>query len=205
MRLRWGVAAALVFALAACSPPAPKVGGGAAGSECITDQLGLVGGPIALTRQDGQAVTQADFAGKPALLYFGFASCPDFCPSALQKLHDALGPRARDIQTILVSVDPERDTPEKLAAYVASDGFPEGLVGLTGSREAVAAAAKAFRVFHARSEDPSSALGYTIDHSRFLYLTDSSWRTVAMFRDTLPPAAISACIDQALSKAAPAG
>jgi protein SCO1/2 len=207
MRRRFGKRAAISLALllSACGAPAPKGETAAGLSGCITDQLTQVGGPIALTRQDGVAVTEADFKGKPALVYFGFATCPDFCPTALQKLHDTLGPRASEIQTIFITIDPERDTAEKMSAYVASNGFPAGLVGLTGSKEAIAAAAKAFKVFHARVDDPSSAIGYTMDHSRFMYLTDASWRTVAMFRDALSPAEINACIASALAPAKPPG
>jgi protein SCO1/2 len=101
----------------------------------------------------------------------------------------------------MVTVDPARDTPELLASYVASPAFPEGLRGLTGSPAQIEAATTAFKVYAQRRDDPGSAAGYVVDHSRLFYLMDRNWRPAAFFQDDLPPAAMAACIDHALAKA----
>jgi protein SCO1/2 len=184
--------------LAACAPAGPALP-----KACAISGLERVGGPIALVDETGRAVTQADFADKPTLLYFGFANCPDVCPTALQTLRamqDARGADATPINVALVTVDPERDTPEVLAQYVASPAFPAGLKGLGGTPEQVRAAADAFKVYAQRRDDPQSAAGYVVDHSRLLYLMDRQWRTAAMFQDSMPPADMAACVDHALAK-----
>ncbi|MES1201605.1 MAG: SCO family protein, partial [Pseudomonadota bacterium] len=120
---------------------------------CITQGLQSIGGPVALLDTNGHPVTQADItADGPAVLYFGFTHCPDACPTAMYSLAQALQqPGGYDIQPVLVSIDPERDTPAVMNAYVKTGGFPAGLVGLTGSPEQVRAAADAFRVVYSKS------------------------------------------------------
>jgi protein SCO1/2 len=192
-------AAVLAVALAACAPEVKGTSPAHGGADCTHGPLDQIGGPINLTRQDGARVTQAVFSGKPAIVYFGFASCPDFCPTALQKLDAVLAERADGLQPIFITIDPERDTPAFLARYSQSEAFPANLTALTGSQADIDAAAAAFKVFHAKAVDESSALGYTMDHSRFVYVLDGSWRTVTMFRDELTPKAMNACINAALS------
>jgi protein SCO1/2 len=188
--------AAVLLASAACS------GGGdeAVSARCVTDVPSVIGGPIALMDQTGRAVTQADFAGSPTLLYFGFASCPDICPTSLQAAGAALDQlEDTSVKVALVTLDPERDDQQTLAAYVESPIFPDGLIGLRGDRDAIDAAATAFRVVHRRRDDPDSALGYTIDHSSFFYLMDGDWRTRALFPSSLPPEEIARCIEIGLT------
>jgi protein SCO1/2 len=139
----------------------------------------LVGGPFTLTDQTGKRVTDRDFRGKFMLVYFGFTNCPDVCPTALQVMAaalDKLGPNAERITPVLVSVDPEHDTPSVLAAYVAS--FHPRLVGLTGSQSEIDAIAKAYRVYVKKVPDPKSTAGYTMDHSSIIYVLgpDGSYR-----------------------------
>jgi cytochrome oxidase Cu insertion factor (SCO1/SenC/PrrC family) len=90
---------------------------------------------------------------------------------------DKIGPKAQDITPVLITIDPERDKPEQLAMYVKS--FHPRLVGLTGSPEEIAAAAKAYRVYYKRVPDPKSSAGYTMDHSAFIYVMgpDGAFRT----------------------------
>jgi len=110
---------------------------------CITPTPPQIGGPISLLDETGAPITQAAFQGRPAIVYFGYAFCPDVCPLSLQSLNLALGQlgeAGQQIQPILISVDPERDTPAVLQRYVQSGGFPAGLRGLTGSPEMVVAA-----------------------------------------------------------------
>jgi len=108
-----------------------------------------IGGDFTLINQDGVTVTQDDFRGKAMLIYFGYAYCPDVCPTALQVMGSAMqsiGDKANNFQSVLITIDPDRDTPELLAQYVSSNGFPDGLIGLTGTKEQIATAAKAFSV-----------------------------------------------------------
>lgn len=130
-----------------------------------------VGGPFTLTDHTGKRVTDKDFLGKYMLLFFGFTNCPDICPSGLQVMTAALdkvGAKAADVIPIFVTLDAKRDTPEKLAQYLKS--FHPRLVGLTGTEEEVAAAAKAYRVYAQKVADESSPDSYSYDHSAIFYL-----------------------------------
>ena len=143
-------------------------------------QVAAIGGPFKLTDQNGKVVTDQDLKGRPTLVFFGFTNCPDVCPTALQVMAaalDKLGPNAERITPVLISVDPEHDTPALLAAYVAS--FHPRLVGLTGSPAEIDAVAKAYRVYVKKVADPKSTAGYTIDHSSIIYVVgpDGAYRT----------------------------
>jgi len=99
--------------------------------------------------ETGAPVSEADLLGKPHLIYFGFAFCPDICPTSLQKIGAAqqlMGKAGEDVGYVLMTVDPERDTPEKLAQYVSFDPFPRGLRGFTGSVEQVEGVKAAYKV-----------------------------------------------------------
>ena len=114
------------------------------------------------------------------LVFFGFTYCPDVCPTALQVMAaalDKLGPKAERITPVLITVDPERDTPAQLASYVKS--FHPRLVGLTGTPAEIDAVAKAYRVYVKKVPDPKSTAGYTIDHSSIIYVMgpDGAYRT----------------------------
>ena len=142
----------------------------------------LVGGPFTLVDHTGKTVTDQDFRGRFMLVYFGFTHCPDVCPSGLQVMAaalDKLGAKAEQVTPILMTVDPDRDTPEQLASYVPS--FHPRLVGLTGTPEQVAAALKAYRVYAKKVEDPKSAAGFTFDHTSLIYLMDRNGEYVAHF------------------------
>ncbi len=149
-----------------------------------------VGGPFELVDQTGAAVTEETYAGKVMLIYFGYTYCPDVCPFSLQIMAAAMDQldadqRAR-IQPILITVDPERDTPEQMASYVSSPAFPDGLVGLTGSEDQIAAVARAYRVVYQRAEDDSSA-DYLMDHSSIIYVMDGEGRFVDLFTSGVNP------------------
>lgn len=144
---------------------------------CILEGADAVGGPISLVDHNNARVTQGDFAGEPMVLYFGFTHCPDVCPTSLYLLAEALAePNGYDLQTAMVSLDPERDTPERMRAYVGTEGFPPGLIGLTGTAAQVGAAKAAFQVFSSRTAGPD----YTVDHSSMIYVLDRQWNTVAI-------------------------
>ncbi|MFV9503044.1 MAG: SCO family protein [Oscillochloridaceae bacterium umkhey_bin13] len=134
-----------------------------------------------LTDQSGQPFTLSEQQGKVTVLYFGFTSCPDICPAELSSLAAAmrdLGNDADAIQVALVSLDPERDTPERLAQYVSA--FDPRFVGLRGDEATLEPIIKDYGVYRARRELTGSALGYTIDHSGFVYMIDKAgrWRSV---------------------------
>ncbi|MPZ12599.1 MAG: hypothetical protein GEU89_20660, partial [Kiloniellaceae bacterium] len=129
-----------------------------------------VGGPFALVDHHGRAVTEANFRGRFLLIYFGYTSCPDVCPTELSKMAtalDSLGALAAEVQPLFITVDPARDSIEALADYVAR--FHPRLLGLTGSPEQIARAATAFGVHASRSSEAEDG-GYFMNHSLLTFL-----------------------------------
>ena len=142
-----------------------------AGRQVQSSGTALVGGPFSLVGADGKTVTDQDFRGRYMLVFFGFTHCPDICPAELQVIAEALdklGDKAAKVVPIFITVDPERDDPKTMGEYVKS--FGPNFVGLTGSPEAIAAAAKAYRVAYAKVENKENKDNYTIDHSALAYL-----------------------------------
>jgi protein SCO1/2 len=142
-----------------------------------------IGGPFTLVDHHGRTVTDADFRGRYMLIYFGYTFCPDVCPTSLSRNFEALdllGDKAEAIVPILISVDPERDTPEHLRDYVTF--FGDGLIGLTGSAEQIRAVADAYRVYYAKAKPESTDAPYLVDHSSFTYLMAPDGRFVQFFR-----------------------
>jgi cytochrome oxidase Cu insertion factor (SCO1/SenC/PrrC family) len=145
----------------------------------------LIGGPFTLTDHTGERVTNQDFRGRSMLVLFGFTFCPDVCPSALQVMSaalDRLGPKADRFVPILITVDPERDTPVQLASYVQS--FHPRLVGLTGTPAEIDAVVKAYRVYVRKVADPKSSAGYSIDHTSLIYVMGPDGAYVTHFAHT---------------------
>ena len=147
-----------------------------------------IGGPFTLIDQDGRTVTQADFAGRWMLVYFGYTYCPDVCPLGLTTIAEALDqvpePQRDRIVPVLVTVDPERDTPEVLKEYVAA--FGPQFEGLTGTPEQVAAALKTWRVYSRKAEAQPDG-SYLVDHSTFTYLMDPSGAYASHFSHGVTP------------------
>lgn len=165
---------------------------------CITPTPPQIGGPISLLDETGAPITQAAFQGRPAIVYFGYAFCPDVCPLSLQSLNLALGQlgeAGQQIQPILISVDPERDTPAVLQRYVQSGGFPAGLRGLTGSPEQVQAAAAAFKVGYRKDSEEKD---YTVSHLSSFFVIDGEWRVRGLLPASLAPKEAAVCIAAAL-------
>ncbi|MCW5882065.1 MAG: SCO family protein [Anaerolineae bacterium] len=130
-----------------------------------------------LTDHTGRPFSLADQRGKVVLLYFGFASCPDVCPSTLTdlaRMKRELGRDGNQVQVALITVDPNRDTPQVLADYVTV--FDPSFIGLHGSEEQVQQLMKQYGVTAVRKDLPGSALGYTIDHTAFVHVIDQSGR-----------------------------
>jgi len=148
----------------------------------ITSGQALIGGPFELVGKDGKTVTDKDFRGRYMLVFFGFTHCPDICPAELQVMSAALdkvGGEAGQVVPVFITVDPERDTPEVVTAYVENFG-PE-FVGLTGSPDAVAEAAKAYRVTYQKFQEEGAGENYSVDHSALVYLMGPDGKFVTHF------------------------
>jgi protein SCO1 len=130
-----------------------------------------IGGPFKLEGPAGQTVTDQTYKDKWQLIYFGYTLCPDACPTTLNEIAGAmekLGPLAARVQPIFITVDPERDTPKLMGDYVKA--FDARIVGLTGSPEAIAAAAREFRVYYKKVQEKDAPGGYLMDHSSVIYV-----------------------------------
>lgn len=159
---------------------------GAAGTALAS----AIGGPFQLVDQNGKTVTDADLKGKWSLIYFGYTHCPDACPTALNDISIALselGARRDAVRPVFITVDPERDTPETLKAYMTS--FDAPILALTGSAEQVAKAAKAYRVYYAKH--PEAGGDYSMDHSSVIYVMDPQGRFTASFTHESAPEQIA--------------
>jgi protein SCO1/2 len=149
-----------------------------------------IGGPFRLVDQNGKTVTDADLKGKWSLVYFGYTHCPDACPTALNTISIALedlGPKRDTVRPVFITVDPERDTPEALKAYVTS--FDASILALTGTPEQVAQAAKGYRVYYAKH--PEAGGDYSMDHSSVIYVMDPEGRFTASFTHESTPEQIA--------------
>ncbi len=158
-----------------------------------------IGGPFSLVDQHGRAVSDADFRGQYMLVYFGYAYCPDICPTSLARnvaALDLLGRQGENVVPILITVDPQRDTPELLKTY--AEAFHPRLVALTGTPEQVAAAAKAYRVYYAKVDEGRGADAYLIDHSGFTYLMGPDGRFLQFYRHDLSAEALAERLKGAL-------
>ena len=145
-----------------------------------TTKPSSVGGPFRLLDHNGRVVTDATFKGRPFLVFFGFTHCPDICPTALFEMSEVLkrlGPDADKTAALFISVDPERDTPEKLKDYVSS--FHPRVFGLTGTPAEIEAVTRAYRAYAKKVSLDGG--GYTMDHSAIVYLMDKDGRFVAPF------------------------
>lgn len=147
-----------------------------------------------LTDQDGSEMTEASLRGNWTFAAIGYTTCPDVCPMTMGTfvaLQKQLGGTAagQEPQFLLLSVDPERDTPERLSQYVRH--FHRSFRGATGSTDALAGLTRDLGGIYARVEDPNSALGYTMDHSASIYLIDPDARLTAIFSAPHDPTTIA--------------
>ncbi|MEO1918151.1 MAG: SCO family protein [Paracoccaceae bacterium] len=143
-------------------------------AECRTTAVAggsaAIGGPFELTDHNGQRVTEVDIIDGPTLMYFGYTFCPDVCPLDTYRNAEAaalLSENGIKVKPVMVTIDPERDTPEAMASFV--EYLHEDMVGLTGSAADIAAAIKAYRVYAAKNGDDQY---YLMDHSTWTYLMD---------------------------------
>jgi len=158
------------------------------------------GGPFQLVDQTGKPVDETLLKGKWSVVFFGFTYCPDVCPTtmaAMAQAQDRLGPKAKKVQFVFVSVDPERDTPAQVANYLNNEAFPKGTLGLTGSKAQVAAAARAYRVYYAKAGEGAD---YTINHSTASYLMDPKGRFARVLPYNIGPDEIARQISDAMGR-----
>jgi len=159
-----------------------------AGEAAVTESgQPQVGGPFQLVNQDGKPVDQTMLDGKWSLVFFGFTYCPDFCPTTLASLaatQAQMGDKGKDLQIVFITVDPTRDTPQTLKDYLSSDGFPKDVIGLTGTPEQIADAAKAYRAYYQKVGEGE---GYTMNHSLTVYLMGPDGKFRAALSSDLGP------------------
>jgi len=155
-----------------------------------------IGGPFTLVDQDGRTVSDRQFAGKYRLIYFGYTYCPDACPTDLQALMQGYRllerehpDKAAKLQPIFISVDPARDTPPVVKAFV--NAFHPRLVGLTGSEAEIKTVAREYGVYY-RKEDPRPGQGeYLMDHSRTAILFGPGGEPMVLVAQDGPPKEIA--------------
>ena len=154
----------------------------------VTEAVGPtnIGGPFTLTDQNGARRSDAEFRGKYMLIFFGYTFCPDVCPTTLSVMGaalDQLGKNADRIVPIFITVDPARDKPEVLKAYLSA--FGPNFVGLTGSEEEIQAVAKSYRVYIQAHKEQGE--NYAVDHSGIVYLMDKKGGFLANYSLDTPP------------------
>lgn len=158
------------------------------------------GGAFQLVDQMGRPATEKILKGKWSAVFFGYTYCPDVCPTtmaALAQAQDRLGPKAKDLQVVFITVDPERDTPAQLKNYLSNDAFPKGAIGLTGAPQQVAVAAKAYRAFY---EKAGSGSDYMMNHSTPTYLMDPKGRFAKVLPYGINPDEIAKQISGAMGR-----
>ena len=191
--LRYLLVLIAVVCSVACSPssaPQTLVGTDISGAD-FANQLNL-------TNHLGQSVTLSSYQGKVVALFFGYTHCPDVCPTTLHDLASALkllGDKAKDVQVLFVTLDPERDTQEVLAKFVPS--FNPSFVGLYGTPQAVDETAKNFKIFYSK-QNVAGKSGYLIDHSAGVYLYDKSGKIRVYVKFGQKPAEIANDIETIL-------
>lgn len=188
----------LSLGLTACSPepdPLPFVG-----NDISTAGIGRT---LELVDGHGNTRRLADFQGKAVVVFFGFTQCPDVCPTAMVQLASAmemLGDDAKQVQVLLITVDPERDTPEVMQSYV--EAFSPDFIGLTGTPEQIRKTAQSFKAFYAKA--PTAQAGqYTMDHSSSFYLLDKTGKTRVLMRGDASPEDIKHDLQLLLSSTTP--
>lgn len=146
-----------------------------------------LGNYLEMVDTNGKTRTQEDFKGKVSLIFFGYTQCPDICPTAMAQAAQAmeiLGDKAKDVQVIMISVDPERDTPEILESYVHA--FDSDFIGLTGSPKQLEKTAKSFKAFYSKEPGPTPT-SYAMNHTSAFYLMDKKGQARALLGPTLTP------------------
>lgn len=143
-----------------------------------TSGTAAIGGPFTLVATDGQMVTDQTYRGKWLLIYFGYTSCPDACPTALNSMSVALEKlrsHADRLQPLFVTIDPERDTRDAVGKYLTS--FDSRIVGLTGTEDEIERVIKEYRLYVSREKPGAGGKDYLVSHSSYIYLMDPQARS----------------------------
>lgn len=183
------VAVAAAALLVGCAPQPPGTERRAGASRLMGELMAgnhRVGGPFALIDPEGRRVALADFRGKLLLLYFGFAACPDVCPTDLAIIGQALrelGAAGDQVQPIFVTLDPQRDSPAVLREYATA--FHPRFVALTGSEDDIRRVATQYKVFFEKVQ-LAGAAGYSIDHTAYTFLLDRQGEFIVLFPPGTP-------------------
>ena len=202
---------AILALTAGCSPAADKpISGGviadngvvSSGMPTEAENCGnrasdAIGGPFHLTAHTGSPTTEDSFKGEKSLVFFGFTHCPDVCPTTMFTLGKAMSllPEGKKApRTVFISVDPARDSPEALAQYIKSNGFPANIVGLTGTLDELQEAVGSFKTTFSRDEETDGATGYLVSHSSILYLMDENWKLQTYFTPNESAESIASCL-----------
>ncbi|CAM4046270.1 SCO family protein [Palleronia rufa] len=154
-----------------------------------------------LTDHTGMVRTQDDFAGRWMLVFFGFANCPDVCPTTLSEVAavmEGLGSDAERVQPLFISIDPERDTPQALADFVPR--FDARIIGLTGTPDQIAKTSESFKIFYQKAEEAAAPDGYTMSHSSQLFLFDPGAGYVASWSYGTPAEDIRADLQERIDR-----
>lgn len=185
-------------ALAACSDSATNA------AKPAFSNIDITGADYAkelpLPDVDGKTRTLSEFQGKVVIVFFGFAQCPDVCPTTMAEIAEVrqkLGAAGAKVQPIFITVDPERDTPQAIKDYLAN--FHPRFAGLTGSPAQIAKAAKAYHVYYAKIENKTDPQSYLMDHSSIIYLMGPDGRFLKHFAYTTDASALAAGLKTALS------
>jgi protein SCO1/2 len=190
------LALALPFVLLACSS-APET------AKTAPLAGAAIGGPFTLTDSSGKTVHWSDFAGKYRIVYFGYTYCPDVCPTDMQRLMQGFAAYKKEhpdlaaqIVPMFISVDPERDTPKVVGEF--THAFSDDLLGLTGTPDQIAKAAKEFAIFYEKGK-PNSEGGYLVNHSTQAYLMGRKGEPIALVPIDGGPKAITASLEKWVS------
>jgi len=157
-----------------------------------------IGGPFTLTDHTGKQVSDTDYRGRLMLIFFGYTFCPDVCPTELNTIAEAMdilgAEKGKRIQPLFISIDPNRDTPEVMAEYVAQ--FHPSITGLTGTDDEIAQLAQSFRTYYARAESSEGGEDYTVDHSATTFLMGPDGKFQTTFSYGTTPEAMAAGLDK---------
>ncbi|WP_372708137.1 SCO family protein [Brevundimonas sp.] len=194
--------AIVTFVVVGRAPGMTSGAAGVAAGEATVTTTGeaRIGGPFQLVDQNGRAVDQTLLDGKWSLVFFGFTYCPDYCPTTLAALdatQRAMDPDGGDMQVVFITVDPGRDTPAVLKTYLTSDGFPDGVVGLTGSAAQIQTVADAYGASY---EKVGEGDAYTMNHSLRVYLMGPDGNYRGFVTHDLGPARSAVMIRQIMAR-----
>ncbi len=180
-----------------------RLGGGGDPEQLANDGPVPIGGPFTLVDAEGNQVTNKDLMGRYAMIYFGYTYCPDICPTALASAARGLDllasvneTAAQMVRPVFITIDPERDTPDAVGKY--AEAFHPRLLGLTGTPEQVAEAAKSYRVFYQKVH-PEGATDYLMDHASNIFVMGPTGRYVTHFAHNATPGEISERLEEVVT------